>query len=353
MDFILNGQGNGAIADKLIECGGDVGVLRPFIGEDGKQYCTRNENGIEVVVPMVGNTTTTMRKEDWIHLDEVILKAARPRLKAVADLRANGNVLNLPNGMAHTVLQTETQSRMNKASVSMDGMRENANDRPEFGLNSLPLPITHKDFNYSARNLMSSRNGGTALDTTSAEEAGRAVAEEAEQMLIGTSDYNGYNFGGGQIYGYTTFPSRQTKNFSEPDGTSDDGTVFITELNAALAQLRAVFQFGPYTLYTGVSWSQYLSADYNTAGGTGQTLAQRVLAIQEIENIVPLDYLTGFNLLIVQKTNNVVREVIGMDITTVQWDTHGGMQKNFKVMAIMVPQLRADFNGSTGILHGS
>jgi hypothetical protein len=45
--------------------------------------------------------------------------------------------------------------------------------------------------------------------------------------------------------------------------------------------------------------------------------------------------------------------VIGMDVTTVQWETHGGMRLNFKVMAIMVPQLRSDFNGNAGIVHGS
>jgi len=55
----------------------------------------------------------------------------------------------------------------------------------------------------------------------------------------------------------------------------------------------------------------------------------------------------------VQQTSDVIREVVGMDITTVQWEEEGGMRLNFKVMAILVPQLRADFNGNTGIVHGS
>ncbi len=40
-----------------------------------------------------------------------------------------------------------------------------------------------------------------------------------------------------------------------------------------------------------------------------------------------------------------------MDITTVQWESVGGMRLNFKVMAIQVPQLRADHYGNCGILH--
>jgi len=56
---------------------------------------------------------------------------------------------------------------------------------------------------------------------------------------------------------------------------------------------------------------------------------------------------------IIQMTSDVVREVIGMDITTVEWDTIGGLQKNFKVMAILVPQLRCDQNDQSGIVHVS
>ena len=58
-------------------------------------------------------------------------------------------------------------------------------------------------------------------------------------------------------------------------------------------------------------------------------------------------------MVLVQMTADVCREVVGMDITTVQWESHGGMQLNFKVMCILVPQLRSDFNGTTGIVHGT
>ena len=61
-------------------------------------------------------------------------------------------------------------------------------------------------------------------------------------------------------------------------------------------------------------------------------------------------YLT---MLLVQMTSDVVRAVKGMQITTVQWESHGGMMLNFKVMCIMVPQIRADHNGNTGLVHGS
>ncbi len=81
------------------------------------------------------------------------------------------------------------------------------------------------------------------------------------------------------------------------------------------------------------------------------TLRERLKRIEGIVDVKPADFLTGTNLILVQQTADVARMVVGMDITTVQWESHGGMQLNFKVMAIMVPQLRSDFTGQTGIIQ--
>jgi hypothetical protein len=48
-----------------------------------------------------------------------------------------------------------------------------------------------------------------------------------------------------------------------------------------------------------------------------------------------------------------------MDITTLQWESHGGMRINFKVMAIQVPDIRAQYVGTStstrkvGIVHAT
>jgi len=53
----------------------------------------------------------------------------------------------------------------------------------------------------------------------------------------------------------------------------------------------------------------------------------------------------------VQMTSDVIRMVVGMEITTVQWETNGGMLQNFKVMGIIVPQIRSDINSLCGIAY--
>ncbi len=348
MDFILNGQAHGSVAAQLMQAQFDVNALRPYAGHDGRSYITTMQNGKPVAVPLV-NATATLRKDEWIQLDTAVVKAAQPRLKAVGDLRARGLTYAIPNGMGKTVLQTETQSDISDAGVSMDGLTQADRDRPVYELTNLPLPIIHKDFSFSARQVATSRSGGSPLDTSMAELAARKVAEMAEKLLLGVA--SSYTFGGGTIAGYTNHGSRLLKTITDPTSTGWTAATFVQEVLEMRKQSTDDYHYGPWMLYTAPAWDVYLDDDYSTAKGDN-TLRERVQKIQGIEGVQTLDYLTDYDIVLVQMTSDVVREVIGMDVTTLQWETQGGMMLNFKVMAILVPQIRADQNDNTGIVHG-
>ena len=351
-DFIMNGQATGSVAALLLKSNMNPAILRPYVADDPNDPRSFITNAKGVAVP-VTNTTAALRKDDWLTLDSAIIKTAKPRLKAVADLRSSGLQYSIPNGMSKTVLQYERQSDISLATISMDGNRRSEMDRPVFDLNNLPLPIIHKDFQYSLRQVMSSRNGESPLDTTTAELAARRVAEEAEKLLLGVSA--SYSYGGGTIYGYTNFPNRLTKTMTNPTSGGYLPSVTLTEVLAMRLQSTQAFHFGPWKLYTSLAWDPYLDADYiiNTNGTTsGVTLRNRLGMISGITDIQTLDYLSGYTMLLVQQSSDVARVVVGMDFTTVQWETNGGMELNFKVMCIIVPQLRADIAGNTGIVHG-
>lgn len=354
MDFILNGSAHGDVASRLAEHGFNPLSLRPYLSDCGRYTCISAMNSVtgKLEQKVIGNATTTLRKDAWKAIDDAVVKVAKPRLKAVKLIKDAGLVFTIPDGMGRTVLETETQSDINDASVSMDGLRENANDRPVYELGFLPLPIIHKDFSYSLRQIEASRNSGSALDTTSAELAATKVAEETEKMLLGTSTVaDQYSFGGGKIYGLTDFPSRLTKTITAPTASGWNGTTFVQEIMAMMQQSRNAFHYGPWILLISSAWDQYLGDDYKAA--SDKTIRNRTLETEDLNSIQTVDYLSGFDVVLVQMTTNVVREVIGMDIITVAWDSHGGLKKNFKVMSIIVPQLRADQNGNTGIVHGS
>jgi hypothetical protein len=55
----------------------------------------------------------------------------------------------------------------------------------------------------------------------------------------------------------------------------------------------------------------------------------------------------------VQMTSEAAQAINGMAPTLIQWESQGGLRLNFKIMAIQVPLLRADFDGNCGIAHGT
>lgn len=359
MDFLLNGQGYGSVASRLMEANFDPNVLRPYFGPDGRSYITANvgtgpDGKPKYAAIPTNNASTTLRVREWIDLDTAVIKAARQRLRAVADLRAAGLTYGIADGMGKTVLQTERQSNITPATLSMDGLRKGENDRPLYDLTNLPLPIIHKDFQISARQLVTSRNGGSPLDTSMAELAARRCGELAEQLLIGNAPgtLDQYAYGGGTVYGYTDFPQRITKTMTIPTGAGWTPAATIDELLDMKLQSQLAFHYGPWRLYNSPNWDKFLDGDYSAAKGDN-TLRDRIAKIDGISPPSTLDFLTGYQMLLVQQTTDVVREVIGMDFTTMQWETDGGLMINFKILGILVPQIRADYNGNTGIVHGT
>lgn len=351
MDFVLNGQANGSVANTLLANGFNVNALRPWVGKDQRSYIAHNQNGKMVAVP-TQNANATLRHEEWMLLDQAVIMAAQARLRVVADLRGAGLVLNIPNGMGKTVLETQNMSDITPAIISMDPARKSEGDRPEFDLTNLPLPIIHKDFFFNARQIATSRNFGPSIDVSVAELAARKVAEEAEKLVLGVSDNNNFTFGGGVVYGLTNFPSRLTKVITAPTNPSWTPQIFLSEVLAMRQQSVNAHHFGPWVMYVSPSWDAYLDEDYSDKKGDW-SVRTRVKQVNGLTDIRTADFLPGFQVILVQQTSDVIREVIGMDITTLQWETNGGMTLNFKVMAMLVPQLRADFNGNTGIVHGN
>lgn len=354
MDMIINGQAQGSIASRLLQNNMDVGVLRPWIGKDGRTYIANRQMNSEgklvtMAVP-VNNANATLRKDEWKIIDDSVAMAAKERLTIVADIRSRGLVYNVPNGMGTTVLETQRMGDITPATISMDPSRKSEADRPEFDIIGLPLPVIHKDFFFTARQIAVSRKTGQPIDTTTAQLATRRVAEEAEKLVLGVS--GSYAYGGYTLYGLTNFPSRLTKTLTAPTAGGYTPATTILQLLDMRQKSMDALNFGPWVLYISPAWDQYLDRDYSSAY-PGGTLRERILKTNGITGIVPAYFLTGFQILMVQMTSDVIREVIGMDITTLQWETNGGMEVHFKVMAIMVPQIRADQNNNTGIVHGA
>lgn len=349
MSMLAQAQFNGETAQLLQNTDYDLGVLRPWLDDNGRTHVTINGGTPQETSPVI-NATSLLRKEDWLALDSAIMGAARSRLRLVADLNAAGLTYNIPNGMGVTVFQTERASDINEATLSMDGQRESEKDRPLFDLVNLPLPIAHKDFEFPLRQLAASRRGGSPLDVTTGERAGRRVAEIIEQLAIGTQTYP--TFGGGTIYGVTNFPSSNTRDITAPTETGWTPATALADVLAMIAQLADDLHFGPYMLYVSKDWVPYLDNDFSTTKGDN-SLRQRLVAVEDIQGIRTLDYLpSGFRMVLISMNTDTIRMVNFIPLTTVRWESKGGFLEHFKVLQGSVPQVRADINGNSGIVYG-
>jgi hypothetical protein len=289
-----------------------------------------------------------------VAIDERLLKVAKRRLKAVGDLLRMGLRYNLPNGMSKSVLEYETSSDVSPATVSMDGLRKGRTDQNVFDIAGTPLPLISKDVEFPLRQVAISRAGNTPLPMNTFEDAGDRVAEMAEQMLCGT--YGTFAYAGYTLYGYTNFPQRLTYTITAPDSSGWTPKDTLSDVLAMRQLAYNAKHYGPFKLYCSLAWDEYMDEDFSDNKGTN-TLRQRLADISNISGVETLDYLTEdedeFVLVLVQMVSTTVEEIMGMDIRTVQWDVEGGMLLKFKVMAIMIPRLRADQNGNCGIVHGS
>jgi hypothetical protein len=334
------------VATTLLEHRGDVRALRPFKDGKGRSRLTVTVNGKRKT--FITNAPATLRRDEWKMIDRTVVEAVYTTpVRMFNDLRSSSTPIVIPGGMGKTVLEYEKMSDIGPATVSMDGIRESDMDRPYFELAGMPLPIIHKDFQFTTRSIQVSREGGTPLDMSMPRLATRKCLEEVEKFTAGSQTYKyaGYN-----LYGYTNFPQRMTQSLTAPSSSNHATTV--TEIISMRKKLIDKGYTGPFVLYTSPAWDSYLDEDYSTAKGDN-TFRDRILALDNIAAIRTSYWLTGNAMVMVQLTPDVAQAVVGMEVVTVQWPSHGGMLTNFKVMCILLPRLKADINGVTGIVHGS
>lgn len=307
--------------------------------------------------------TLSLRKDEWIELDNIVIDTVRPLLGAWSDLMSSRRLSGF-NAMGKPILEHQTRNDPGIALVDMDGVAEDQNDESRFKLEAIPLPITHAGFSFTEREMAVSRNDGSPLNFYMAESAARRVAETIEQTTLGT--LAGMTYGNSAlygraptVYGYLNFPDRITKtDMVAPNGSGTNGPAVLASWLELRELLYAQNMRGPFDVYTSTDWDQYLDNLFSSTEPSAGTLRQNLMKLPDIRSIKRLEYLTpsashAFTVLMIQRSGPLApRAIDGMGITTLQWPSKGGLQTNFKIMCIQVPQMFADYNGRCGIAHG-
>lgn len=286
-------------------------------------------------------TNDLLRKEEWIQLDTAVLQIATARLTLLDTLRAQGMTKTLPGGLGVLISQWERSDDMSEAQVSMSGIERTQEDSLNFDLVSVPVPVISKDFRINIRRLLASRRMGEGIDVTQVQVATRKVTEMIIKLLI--SGYLG-KLDGNQLYGMLSHPDR---NLATASGLWSAQDKAYADVVTGITTLQADHYYGPYGVF--VNNTAYLQLlNYVTARDT--TFLQRIQAIPGVKFVMPVDQLPSGRAVIMQLTPDVMDVAIAEDITTVEWDEHGGLTAQYKVMAALAPRPKSDQTTQSGIL---
>lgn len=353
VDLMSPEGGRGELAERVTSKGLNVGAMRPYIGKDGRSYVTVYKGGDPTSKnswkTLQTNAPGTLRRDEWKQLDETLLTVRESRLTGTQHLIDAGLTFTLGNAMGTTVLEYHDSSDALEAELSMDAVSRGQNDPQEFGSVYLPIPIIHVDHQINQRSLEASRSLGNPLDVTQAERAARRIMEKQEKMLFTNESYK---FGGGQIYSFTNYPDRLTDTIVDWAGSAVTGPDIVNDVLEMKQKSIDNLFYGPWTLFIPSNFETRLDNDYSDSKGSN-TIRERILAINNIDDIVVVDDLPDSNVLLVQKTTDVIRIVQGLSMQNIQWSSEGGFVNKFKVISIQVPQIRSDQNGKTGVVHGT
>ena len=340
-------------------------ALRPWVNQEKEQaaiYANLMAAGLGLNIPQPESFVSIngqnlrvnagiLLKDEWSMYDAVVLKQARDRLVGVGDLIAAGCVLNVPNAMGTTVLEYEKSGFVGDVAMDMDATTRTKGDLTPKTIEYLPLPIIHAGFSIDIRTLTASRKRGMPIDTTEVEDRTRKIAEYVEALLFNGISGN-FQQAGGYIYGYCTHTGRiQYTSLADWGSSGVTGAEILNDVLNMKQQLINYRHYGPYTLYIPTAYETILDDDFKAY--SDKTIRQRIMEVGNISQIKVADQLTDDNVVMVELKPDTVRMVIGFQPMVVEWQTMGGMKFEYKIMTIMVPQIRADYGGYIGLCHGS
>ena len=292
--------------------------------------------------PMAANAT--LRKNEWEQIDTRVNEVMRERLTIVDDLRARGLVT--PVGLGTILRTTERLEEFTAAELSFDGDTAPSKDRPSYLRDTIPVPVISKDFSVSWRQLEASRARGEPLDLTAAAAAARRVRDRLQDLFVNGLTYGPSTDGG--IPGLVSATYRQKLTL----GTDwdDSGADIVSDVMRMLDAAYAVNLFGPFFLYVPKNYWATLQEDYSTLKGE-KTYIQRILALEDVKAVRPLDSLSDDNVVMVQMTEDVLDLTEAQAVTTVQWEKNPFVT-TFRVLTVAGPHIKSMETAGGTTIHG-
>lgn len=339
----------------LTEAGGwSIDAMR----RPGFRMMAAVENEFRVLAPLIDKAQ--------VQIDRAVVEVGLQRLTLVADLIAAGLTYNLADPLSVAQLEWYTNTRVGAAQRTMSPSARGENKLPVVAPNRLPVYLTTDNFQIDIRTLKMSQRVGTPLDTSLIKQCTRSVNEAIEDAAINgasTLDGQALTVGGYTAPGILNAPGVETQNLTAAAWTTAPvGSTVFSETQAMIKKLQDNKKFGPYGLYVGTQIGNALDSDYNSLSASPTTIRQRLLQIEGLQRIRVADLMPNGNgatpsignkVALVQLTSDVIDIVMGQPPTVIPWTSLDGFMIYNLVMAIMIPRVRMDADGNSGICVGT
>lgn len=296
------------------------------------------------------NADGTLRHEDHRRIMEAVVAIRRRSLNGINDLMAAG--LSSPESIGTMLVGRESINEF-QAAVQTMNPTDLQNNSIDFLLKYVPLPIVHQGWRIPMRQL-----GFPYKQSLSMSESIRQVNEKLEDTLFNgdTSIQVDVNGTLSSITGYTTNAFRQTVSLVDWTDLATNRELIVDD---ALAMVDEIYSLtggvapNSCILYVGKDLWTNMQADYTLQKGD-KTIKQRIEDIMEIKEVKPAEKLRSIETMLVEMSDRTVELAVAVNTTTVPVQRRSALEDQaFFTYASMVPIIKDDRNGLTGLVHGT
>ena len=293
---------------------------------------------------------------EWEQQDGDNVQEVQYNLTLVDDILNAGYTVS--SSLARTVYTRQRESDWQvDGERSMDGRAQSNNDEAVLAPFGVPLPISHVDYEISARKQAQSQNFGEDIETRKARNAGRVLREtEEDQMLNGwgptVEDAQGNTL---QMYGYKDSSVALTGSASGDWGTASNVLDTIDKLLSTVESQTSDGR-GPDPASQG-AWLYYHKnqrSDLRAAdprGDGNRSLMQRIQQDYPYLEMKASGALSDGELLMVTKDPKWVEVINAQSPTNLSEEVEFGLATEYKALSCRVPLIKKTYDGIKGVAY--
>lgn len=303
-------------------------------------------------------TLAPLPKDAQELIDRATVQVGLDRLVIVGDFINAGLTFNLPDPLSVMELYWEKEAKVGHAQRTMLPGARNENQLAERTGTSIPIYCTTDDFSLNIRTLRASERAGAPLDTSTVSQTTRRVNEAVEDACIkGWTDDGGstlVSVNGNTAPGLLNAPNVNTFTYVDNEAwtaAAHSGEDILTDVLSAIDQLQADRMYGPYNVYVPTTYDNKLNQDFKA--NSDKTIRQRLEEISVVRSVKAADQLPSNRVVVVQMTSDVMDIVVGQMPIPVSWEDGPGWNRNFVILAFLIPRVKDTYSGQSGICVGN